>query len=336
MVLRAPCVVVATPTCNPLVFMNLRGYAMMKLVMVARSLSTATISFGLVTVPIRLYAASESQAAVSFNLLHGKCHSRLKQQYICPKDEEIVTRDQMVKGYEFAKDQYVVFTEDEIKAMAEESSKTIEITEFVPLTKVDPIYFESAYYLGPDKGGDKAYRLLTEAMRQTGRCALAKWAARGKQYLTLMRPVEGGLVMQVLNYADEVRPFSEVPVGDATVKEPELKLAVQLIEQIATDEFHPENYVDEVRARYHEAIQRKVEGQEVTAAAPEAPKAQIIDLMEALKASLAQKGPRPTAVPAPAESKPGKKPARAAQAEARAESRSLRVPKAAAGGKSRR
>ncbi len=176
--------------------------------MVARSMSTATISFGLVTVPIRLYAASESQAAVSFNLLHEKCKSRLKQQYICPKDEEIVTRDQMVKGYEFAKDQYVVFTEDEIKSMAEEASKTIEITEFVPLAKVDPIYFEGAYYLGPDKGGEKAYRLLTEAMRQTGRCALAKWAARGKQYLTLMRPIEGGLIMQVLNYADEVRPFS--------------------------------------------------------------------------------------------------------------------------------
>jgi DNA end-binding protein Ku len=310
---------------------------MMGAIMVARSISTATISFGLVTVPIRLYAASESEAAVSFNLLHGKCHSRLKQQYICPKDEEIVTRDQMVKGYEFAKDQYVVFSEDEIKAMAEEASKTIEITEFVPLAKVDPIYFESAYYLGPDKGGEKAYRLLTEAMRQTGRCALAKWAARGKQYLTLMRPIEGGLIMQVLNYADEVRPFSEVPVGDAAVKEPELKLAVQLIEQIATDEFHPENYVDEVRARYHEAIQRKVEGQEVTASTPEAPKGQIIDLMEALKASLAQKGTRPTAVPAAGEAaKPAKRPARAAQAETRAESRTLRMPKAAAGGKSRR
>ena len=302
--------------------------------MAARSMSTATISFGLVTVPIRLYAASESQAAVSFNLLHGTCHSRLKQQYICPKDEEIVTRDQMVKGYEFAKDQYVVFTEDEIKAMAEEASKTIEITEFVPLAKVDPIYFEGAYYLGPDKGGEKAYRLLGEAMRQTGRCALAKWAARGKQYLVLMRPVEGGLVMQVLHYADEVRPFSEVPVGDAVVKDTELKLAVQLIEQIATDEFRPETYVDEVRGRYNEAIQRKVEGQEVTASAPEAPKGQIIDLMEALKASLAQKGTRPTAVPAPAEeSKPA--PRRAVAAARTAETRTLRTPKAAAGGKRR-
>jgi DNA end-binding protein Ku len=300
--------------------------------MPARSMSTATISFGLVTVPIRLYAASESQSAVSFNLLHEKCHSRLKQQYICPKDEEIVTRDQMVKGYEFSKDQYVVFTEDEIKSMAEEASKTIEITEFVPLAKVDPIYFEGAYYLGPDKGGEKAYRLLSEAMRQTGRCALAKWAARGKQYLTLMRPIDNGLVMQVLHYADEVRPFSEIPVGDAAVKEPELKLAVQLIEQIATDEFKPENYVDDVRARYHEAIQRKVEGQEVTASAPEAPKGQIIDLMEALKASLAQKGPRAiesAAAPAERKTAAAKHPVRAA------ETRTLRAPKAAAGGKRR-
>jgi DNA end-binding protein Ku len=299
--------------------------------MAARSMSTATISFGLVTVPIRLYAASESQSAVSFNLLHDKCHSRLRQQYLCTKDEEVVTRDHKVKGYEFAKDQYVVFTEDEIKSMAEEASKTIEITEFVPLAKVDPIYFEGAYYIGPDKGGEKAYKLLAEAMRQTGRCALAKYAARGKQYLTLMRPIESGLIMQVLHYADEVRPFSEVPVGDAAVKEPELKLAVQLIEQIATDEFHPENYVDEVRARYHEAIQRKVEGQEVSAAAPEAPKGQIIDLMEALKASLAQKGPRP--VPAAEERKPAAR--KAAATRPAAETRTMRAPKAAAGGKRR-
>jgi DNA end-binding protein Ku len=302
--------------------------------MVARSMSTATISFGLVTVPIRLYAASETQSAVSFNLLHEKCNSRLKQQYICTKDEEIVTRDQMVKGYEFAKDQYVVFTEDEIKSMAEEASKTIEITEFVPLAKVDPIYFEGAYYLGPDKGGEKAYRLLSEAMRQTGRCALAKYAARGKQYLVLMRPVENGLIMQVLHYADEVRPFSEIPVGDAVVKEPELKLAVQLIEQIATDEFHPESYVDDVRTRYHEAIQRKVEGQEVTAQAPEAPKGQIIDLMEALKASLAQKGPRAVPAAGTAAAAPAK-PAKRAAAARTTEARTLRAPKAAAGGKRR-
>ncbi|HEX9186133.1 MAG TPA: Ku protein [Vicinamibacteria bacterium] len=263
--------------------------------MPARSIGTGTLSFGMVSIPIRMYSAGESASAVSFNLLHGKCKSRLKQQYVCPRDNEIVARDQMVKGYEFTKDQYVAFTEEELKAMAEEAQKAIEITEFVPASKVDPVYFDGAYYLGPEKGGEKAYKLLNEAMKQTGRAALAKWAARGKQYLVMIRPVEKGLVMQQLLYRDEVRPIAEVPIEDAELKDAELKLAVQLVEQIASDEFHPENYEDEVRKRYHEAIQRKVEGQEITAA-PEAPRAQVIDLMEALKASLAAKataaGPR--------------------------------------------
>jgi len=256
--------------------------------MAARPLGSGTISFGMVSIPVKLYSAAESKAAVSFNMLHAKCKSRLKQQYICPKDDEIVPRDQMVKGYEFAKDQYVSFTKEELKAMAQESERAIEITEFVPAEQVDPIYFDGAYYLGPDKGGDKAYHLLIEAMRQTGRSALAKWAARGKQYLVLIRAGKGGLVMQQLLYADEVRPISEVPVGDSEVKDGELKLAIQLVNQIASDEFRPQDYEDDVRKRMQQAIQRKVEGQEITAAA-EPPKAQIIDLMEALKASLARK-----------------------------------------------
>src|SRR5512140_354423 len=153
--------------------------------MPARSISTGTLAFGMVSIPIRLYSAGEAASAVSFNLLHGKCQSRLKQQYVCPKDGEIVPRDQMVKGYEFAKDQYVVFSEEELKSMAEETQKAIEITEFVPAATVDPVYFDRAYYLGPDEGGAKAYRLLCEAMKQTGRAALARWSARGKQYLVL-------------------------------------------------------------------------------------------------------------------------------------------------------
>jgi DNA end-binding protein Ku len=275
----------------------------MGIVMVDRSIGAATISFGLVTVPIRIYAATESSSAVSFNLLHGKCKTRLKQQYVCPKDEEVVTRDQMVRGYEFAKDQYVAFTEAELNAMAEEKTKTIDIAEFVPLAKVDPIYFEGAYYLGPDKGGEKAYRLLSAAMHHTGKCALAKWAARGRGHLVMMRPVAGGLVMQVLHYADEVRPFTQVPVGDAVIGEAELKLAKLLIERGTSEEFRPEEYKDDVRARYHEAIKKKVDGQEVTAvAAPEAPRGQIIDLMQALKASLGNRG----AVPAASAAKPAR------------------------------
>ena len=265
-----------------------------------RSIGTGTLSFGMVSIPVRLYAAGESASAVSFNLLHGKCKSRLKQQYVCPKDGEIVPRDQMVKGYEFSKEQYVTFTEEELKAMAEETQKAIEITEFVPASAVDPVYFDGASYLGPDKGGEKAYRLLNEAMKKTGRVALAKWAARGKQYLVMIRPSGKGIVMQQLLYADEVRPIDEVPIEDADLREAELKLAVQLVEQIARDEFHPESYEDEVRKRYQEAIQKKVEGQEITTA-PQAPRAQIIDLMEALKASLAAKAAPPAVPAAPAE-----------------------------------
>jgi DNA end-binding protein Ku len=302
--------------------------------MAARSLSTGTISFGLVTVPVRLYSAAEHASAVSFNMLHAKCGSRLKQQYICPKDEEIVTRDQTVKGYEFAKDQYVTFTEDEIKAMAEASSPVIGIEEFVPLSKVDPIYFEGAYYLGPDKGGERAYQLLAAAMRETGRSALAKWAARGKQYLVLIRAVEKGLIMQVLHYADEVRSIEEVPLGDAQVKESELKLAIQLIDQISVEDFNPAAYEDDVRKRYQEAIQRKVEGQEITAQVPEEPRGQIIDLMEALKASLAK-----NAKPAPAaeeEAKPAKAGKRAAEAGAEGKGGKVtRMPRAASGGRGR-
>ena len=285
--------------------------------MAARPLGSGTVSFGMVSIPVKLFSATESKSAVSFNLLHGKCGSRLKQQYVCPKDNEIVTRDQMVKGYEFAKEHYVTFSEEELKAMAQEAERAIEITEFVPAAQVDPVYFDGAYYLGPDKGGDKAYHLLVEAMLQTGRSALAKWAARGKQYLVLIRPVKGGLVMQQLLYPDEVRAISEVPLGDAEVKEGELNLAVQLVNQIASDEFRPEQYEDEVRKRMHEAIQRKVEGQEVTAS-PEPPKAQIIDLMEALKASLAKK------------SEPAQKPASAAISVAEDRRPARRAPRPAA------
>jgi len=259
--------------------------------MPARALSTATISFGLVSIPVKLFTTSESQAAVSFNMLH-QCGTRVKQQYWCPKDERVVPRDEIVKGYEFAKGQYVTFTEEELKALEAEASQRIEIREFIPAALVDPLYFEKAYYLGPDKGGDKPYRLLAEAMRKTERCALAVYAARGKQYLVLLRPFEDGLLMQQLRYADEIKSFSEVERGDAAPNEQELDLAIRLIEQIAHDEFHPEAYEDGVKKRIEEVIARKVEGQEVTYTEAEEPQARVIDLMEALKASLEAGGAR--------------------------------------------
>jgi DNA end-binding protein Ku len=258
--------------------------------MSARAIGSGVVSFGLVSIPIRLYSTNQSGSGISFNLLHKKCKSRLKQQYICPKDaNEVVPREEMVKGYEFSKDQYVVFTDEELKAVEEAASKSIEISEFVPAAQIDPVYYEGGFYLGPDKGGDKPFRLLHEAMKQTGRAALAKYAARGKQYLVMIRPVDNGLMMHELRYADEVKPYSEVPVGEAEVKEAELKLAIQLVEQIANDKFEPAKYEDGVKKRLQDIIQRKVEGQDITTLATEAPKAQIIDLMEALKASLTQK-----------------------------------------------
>jgi DNA end-binding protein Ku len=238
--------------------------------MPARSIASATISFGLVSVPVNLYSASESKASVSFNMLHKKCATRLKQQYTCPKDNEIVARDDMVRGYEFAKDQYVVFTPDELKALEEKATAMIDVVEFVPLAEVDREYVEKVYYLGPDKGGDRAYRLLSAALKDTGRAALGQYSARGQQYLVLLRPLNGVIVMEQLHYADEVRPTSEVPIPEGEVKPAELALAKQLIEQSAIDAFDPQRFHDTVRERVMDAIQRKIDGQDITADAPAA------------------------------------------------------------------
>lgn len=254
-----------------------------------RPTATATISFGMVSIPVKLFSATEGKASISFNMLHEKCKGRVKQQYICERDNNVVVpRTEMVKGYEFAKEQYVVFTADEIKKMEEEKTGLVDIAEFLDIHLVDPVYYEGASYLAPDKGGEKAYRLLCDAMKKTGRVAVARWAARGKQYLVLLRPLKNVIVLQQLRYPDEVRPLDEVPVGTAESKENELKLAVQLIDQITSPSFEPGNYEDEVRKRMQAAIDRKIQGQEVSVA-PEQPRAQIIDIMEALKASLAAK-----------------------------------------------
>jgi len=263
--------------------------------MSARPIASGTISFGLVSIPVKLYAAADASAAISFNMLHGKDGSRLKQQYVCAKDGEIVPRDQMVKGYEFSKDRYVTFTPEELKALEEQSTQSIEVVEFVPISKVDPVYFDRTYYVGPDKGGAKAYALLSKVMQETGRVALARYAARGKMYLVMLRPLDGGIAMQQLYYADEVRSFSEVPVETADVSPKELDLAKLLVDQRATDAFKPETYEDDVKKRVLGLIQKKVEGQDISIAPPETGGGQIIDLMEALKASLAKK---PEAAPA--------------------------------------
>lgn len=256
--------------------------------MSARAIGSATVSFGLVSIPVKVYSSSESGSSLHFNLVNPETGSRLKQQYVDPTNGEVVSRNQMARGYEFSKGRFVVLSDEEYKALQEVATNTIELTEFVPVDKVDPIYFDKAYYLGPDKGGERAYRLLGEAMGQTGLVGLAKYSARGKQYLVMVRPHEaGGLVMQQLHYADEIKAFDEVPIKDAPpASDAELNLAVQIIEQIASKTFAPEKYTDEVKTRMLELIDKKVEGQEITAAPEVAPQAQVIDLMEALKRSL--------------------------------------------------
>ena len=271
--------------------------------MAARSIATLTVSFGLVSIPVKLFSATESSRAISFNLLHKGCGSRLKQQYLCAKEDVPVAREDMVKGYEFAKDQYVVFSPEELKALEEAGTHSAEITEFVPVESIDPVYFDKAYYLAPDKGGAKPYALFAAALRRSGRCALGRWAARGKQHIVMIRPVEDGLVMQQLLYAGEVRSIKELEIPKTEVKDAELKLAQQLIEQQAAAGFDPAAYTDDVRARIEAAVQKKVEGQEITMLdAPEGG-AQVIDLMEALRASLETRKPAKRAEPAkPAQS----------------------------------
>src|SRR5437867_5133124 len=259
--------------------------------MAARSIASLTISFGMVSIPVKLYSATEASKAISFNLLHKACGSRLKQQYLCVKEEVVVPREEMVKGYEFAKDQYVMFSPEELKVMEEAGTHSAEISEFVPIESIDPVFFDKAYYLAPDKGGAKPYALFTRALCESKRCAIGRYGARGKQYIVMIRPILEGLVMQQLLYAGEVRSIQEIEIPKGEVKEAELKLARQLIEQQASDTFDPAPYVDEVRARIETAVQKKVEGQEITMA--EAPEggAQVIDLMEALRASLERKAP---------------------------------------------
>ncbi|MGH8521746.1 MAG: Ku protein [Gammaproteobacteria bacterium] len=282
--------------------------------MAARSIGSLTISFGLVSIPVKLYTATEASRAISFNLLHKGCGSRLKQQYVCLREEVPVPREDIVKGYEFAKDQYVMFTPEELKTLEEAGTHSAEITEFVPIEAIDPVYFDKAYYLAPDKGGAKPYTLFTRALRESKRCALGRWAARGKQYIVMIRPVEDGLIMQQLLYAAEVRSIKDIEIPKTEVKDAELKLAEQLIEQQASDKFDPGAYTDEVRGRVEAVVQKKVEGQEITLA--EAPEggAQVIDLMEALRASLEKKAPARARAPQAETPIAARKPPKRAQA----------------------
>lgn len=267
--------------------------------MAARSIASLTLSFGLVSIPVRLYSATESASSIKFNLL-AKDGSRLKQQYVSEKDQSVVARADMVKGYEVEKDRFVLFSADELKKLEEGSSHVIEIVAFVPEKSVDPRYYDKAYLLAPDKRGGKPYALLMEAMRASGQSALAKWAWKAKQYVVQVRPAEDGLVLQQLLYADEVRSFKDLAIEPVEVSKSELQLALQLIDQIAAPAYDPSQFKDEEKQRVLDAIDAKIAGQEVVASAhaeDEPVGGQVIDLMAALQASLGKKA-RPAALPA--------------------------------------
>ncbi|BBQ03462.1 non-homologous end joining protein Ku (plasmid) [Burkholderia sp. SFA1] len=255
--------------------------------MPARSIASLSLSFGLVSIPVKLYSATESASDVRFNLL-GPDGSRVKQQYVSEATGKVVERASMQKGYQFERDKYVVFTADELKALEESASHVVEIVSFVPEKSVDPVFYDKAYFIAPDKRGGKPYSLLQEALAQTGRCALAKWSYKGRTRIVQVRPAEDGMVFQQLLFADEVRSLKELNIEHVAVSDSELKLAIQIIEQGAEDNYDASAYEDEEKKRVLAAIDRKIEGKEIVA--PEAPEAEaggeVIDLMEALRASL--------------------------------------------------
>ena len=258
----------------------------------ARSIGSGTISFGLVSIPFKLYTATSTQN-ISFNMLHDKCNSRMKQQYLCPIDNEVVERDNIVKGYEYAKNQYVKFTAEELKKLEPAKTDSLEIVEFVPETSVDLVYMEKSYYIGPDKGGDRAYQLFSQALKASSRVAVGRYWTHGRVQLVLIKPYhDGGLIMHYSYYASEVRAFEGIaPTTQATFRDVERDLASQLIASLSSETFDPNKYRDEYLDRVRSAIDQKVAGKEISL--PDAmPPAQIMDLFEALKRSIERK-PQP-------------------------------------------
>lgn len=231
--------------------------------MVARAFGSATISFGLVSIPVKIYTTRRPQAALSFHLLHDTCGTRLSRQYICPTHGEVVSQEHISRGYELEQGRHVMLSGDELEAAQAVSDYAIALSEFVPADTVDAIYLETPYYLAPAKGGERSYQLFNHAMQRTGRVGVARYATRGKQHVVLLRPYgEGGMVMHPLRYCDEIRSFADIPLRTSGAPdEEELAFAIELIERVATDAFRPERYSDEVKERVLALVQEKVDGQ---------------------------------------------------------------------------
>lgn len=262
------------------------------------------ISFGLITIPIRLFAAARTER-VSFNQIHQKCGSRIKQQTYCPVCERVVERSELVKGYEVEKDRYVIVDEDEIKGVAPATSDTMEIFEFVKAQGIDPIYYDASYFMVAEDAGKKAYYLLLETMRKSGYSAIAKVTMHQREFTVVVRPHENGLLLHTMFYPEEVREVPEFSHSDnVTVKPQEVALAEKLVEGLAAD-FDPSKYHDEYQKRLLEMIEAKREGQTVASETPRK-RAPVIDLMQALQKSLGELPKKPAAHAAQNEDQPKK------------------------------
>jgi DNA end-binding protein Ku len=244
------------------------------------------LTFGLVSLPVKLFSAARSET-VSFNQLHASDHSRVKQVLFCQAEDKPVARNELVKGYEYEKDKYVVIAEEDIKKAAPPSSKTMEILEFVKSDQVDPVHYESSYYLAPDDAGEKPYALLFEALRRSGYVGIAKIAMHNREHIVILRPGKRGILLHTMYYEDEIRKTEEFRTDASLVKDKELELATTLITSLAAD-FEPAKYKDSYRENLMAMIQAKVQGKQVVEAPAEQHLAPVIDIMEALKASLAQ------------------------------------------------
>lgn len=249
------------------------------------------LTFGLISLPIRLSPAARTER-ISFNQLHRECHTRLKQPLFCPTCNRMVERSEIEKGYEYEKGQYVLFSEEELKKVEPESTRSMEILEFVKLDEIDPVYFDASYYVAPDEGGEKAYRLLTEAMQQAGYAGIAKVSMHNRENIVIIRPRDGGLTLQTMFYSNEIRSAEYGNAAKAEIKDQERTLARQLIENLATG-FEPEKYSDTYQDSLRSLVDAKMAGREVTAVQHHAV-APVIDLMAALKKSLEKRPPVPS------------------------------------------
>ncbi len=278
--------------------------------MALRPLRNATVSFGLVSIPVSFYTATKSED-IHFHLLHESCGTRVNRKWWCPYHEKIVASDELIRGYEVSKSKYVTFTDEEMEALETDDHRAIDIVEFVDLSEVDPVFYEKSYFLGPAAGGGKTYNLLSTAMKKQNKVGVARWVSAGKEHLVVLRPFEKGLILHTMYYADEVRDFAAIDVEHAPVREKEVHLAEMLINELTEKKFDPLQFKDEYRDRVLARIRAKAQGKTIVAEEKEEEKGgEVIDIMEALRRSLeggraaaprqsrARKAPRPAAAKA--------------------------------------